>query len=1269
MKILRLFIWAALALVSCSRELDIPDEQPAAVVDVEGMPVTITFSVAGPPVDVSTKVDGDGLDSDFDGGLETLHLAVFGGSGYLKDYVEAKPLNKALPTNYYSYTVDKQVQKTDDEGNRLYYKYTTNEEGEDNVDYGSEVTKEELGELEPDYPVLVMKKCERKLPVYTYTVTLPLSTSRRTIHFLGNGPSTLPFGWASDVIPVQLSQLRKYTETGSEEEKSLKSKAYWQMLDLPDGITAKKKTVGTASYYVSKNGKLYGRTKEEDAEFMADGGFQIEDNVNAMFSMIPLVRNWAKVVLYSLPKRQSHFEAISMAVVNVPSRGSLAPYSAATEGFVQGYEMLGFDDLQKMKYPASLPAKTVFDNSIPDASEFVPDPGNPEQFKDGSRVARASTLEVLYSENDTDESAVYMYERPAPSDKIPPSYVIIYGKYFEDPNDPNDEGYPCYYKVDLMETVDVLDDEGHETGIRESRYYPIYRNFKYQIWISKILSKGHATPQAAANSAGSADVSADVTTGHLSDISDGEGRLHLTWMAKTYTNTEDYPETTLDVFYSDPSGEPYMGTSASDTYYVTAELLPPADNKGDLIDKDSVEIMDPSNGGTGTSSRGWRQVKFTVKKYEGKTARSQTLRITGINGNSGKKIYRDVIISVLPKQPIKVTCSPVRIPARKGESMEVSFKIPDGLIQSMFPLEFIIEADRMTLTPDLSENMPVTYNTSISLDDGFKDKQAFHFIRTLTWDDYCDYEKYPVKMEEDERLWRTITCRFKTNCDDNHAKVWVSNEYFILDENASASFENYDLKEFRNLAFLDAIPSAVGMPLNFAFEVTPDGTDGDGNATYPEITITLWGLTIDPENSPLESVSAGVYTYKPSARNVELVFYTTNNSSDIDDIRVTLEADDYISNYLEPYRFNMWLPDGSYVPKRSYGLLEGRQVVINNTTYWSNVSYGLVESGLQYGGNKKDRGVILGFYSDPHAPSLPKIKIKGKSGKALKSNFSDGSGLFAVLPTSYEDDYIPSYNVDGYKNYHEVILKTPTSGTPSYDPIEFYLEAPGYVTQKFTYNRLRKTRIHTYNLSIVTSGKTPNVGMFTLEDEETGALRYEYANNNDTNKEKTVDYSYFNLLIEPLDGAPAPLFADNSLYLGCDSETKNGPCVGGRYKLTFISGDIADYATDNNYKAQRFFSCFFTFSTNLTCPVSATPQDGDGVCHTFPGNTKMYHWIAYADASEYPGQCNNSDFPNYHPENWPQQDVTYSRSIILTAGTAHPIRIASFLYKALSEVR
>ena len=134
-----------LALVSCSRE----QEFQAVVRDdasVEGEPVTIEFSLpVSSPATRSLEDFGE---------LRTLHLAVFGGSGYLKEYVQAIPV------------------RTDD--------YTYEMPDKD------------------DRPVTVT------VPCYTYTVTLSLSESPRTVHFLGNGPSLLPFGYDTAIMPIQL---------------------------------------------------------------------------------------------------------------------------------------------------------------------------------------------------------------------------------------------------------------------------------------------------------------------------------------------------------------------------------------------------------------------------------------------------------------------------------------------------------------------------------------------------------------------------------------------------------------------------------------------------------------------------------------------------------------------------------------------------------------------------------------------------------------------------------------------------------------------------------------------------------------------------------------------------------------------------------------------------------------------------------------------------------------------------------------------------------
>ena len=1230
MKIWKLFILLSLAFVACSREGE-KEEKPVSGMDIEGLPVTISFSVAGPDLEACTTKSADGLDNDDLGGLETLHLAVFGGSGYLKEYVPATLTGEGE----YTYQVDKKVQKKDNYDNPLYYVVTT-----DPVS-GDEVVTEETTTADTGHPVFETIKIDHTVPVYQFRATVAMSNSPRTIHFLGNGPETgkLPFGWDSDIIPVQLSQLKTYTQSGSEEEQTLKAKAYWQMVSFPEGITAKKLPAIQGGYYYSKHGYRYGVSREEDAQFKEDGGFQIDDDVAQKFRMIPLIRNWSKIVLYAMPKEVSNFEAISLAVINVPSRGALAPYNAAAGRFVQGYEQMGFDDLRDIEqYPASLPSGTIFDSSIPSHQEFDALREHPESFQDGDRVAPASSWDDLYDENGR-EHAVYLYERPAPSDNIPPSYVIIYGRFFEHPEDASDQGQLCYYKVDLMETIT------DENGDRESRYYPIYRNFKYQIHVSKILSKGHDTPQAAAASAGSADVSADVTTGHLSDISDGVGRIHLNWMAKTYTG--EYEETTLSVFYSNPEGEAIMGQegvpedpmqpTVLPRKYVKVELLPPTDKKKDaenpenydnVIDPASIQLMPPSTNTT-DGTYGWRQIKFRVKALTGKVARTQSIRITGVHADG--KIYRDVVVSVLPRQPLWVKCSEPRLLPEKEQPQTVSIGIPDGLIKSMFPLEFKIEADRMTLTPVNSgnekDNMPVVSGPSISLDAQYAGKPAFQFLRTITWD---EYRALPTK-DQDERIWRVITCHFMTNCEDNHAKVWIANEYFIFDEESSCdSFENYNFKRFTELCFPEPVPCWENKPVTVRIALEPNGTN-QGMPTYPEVRVSLRGMAPPSEGSPLEG-DVDTYSFTPTYSPLELVFYTTNDEGDL---AIDLEADDYYPVHLEPYHFN------KDVPKGSYGLLEGMKV--GNT--YSNMAYGRVESGWQYENKKNERNVIFGYYDDPVAKARAAVKITDIDGDALQNTEtpSNGSRLVAVTPSSFVDYWTPT-ETKTVPNYHEIFLKTPTAGNkaPDENDISFLLMSPGYVTQEFTYRRMRRTRLHTY---IATSG---NINSW-FHDNGDGTWSIIPAVNNDE--------CYYHIVIKPLDGAPDPIVNSNGLYLG--GGTGTGACAGGRYKITVKSGDVAvSFTKSDIYRAQR---CnFFQFTIEqANKPANVEPQTG-GTCFLYPGSDKLYQWITYDNALEYPGNAVDS------PSAW--SPAVFEESIIFTVGTDHPIRISGYMYKGFSEV-
>lgn len=307
--------------------------------------------------------------------VQNLRVAVFGGSGYLKEYVQATPIDLATENS-----------------TRYYYK-----------------------------------------------VRLSLSDSYLKVHFIANGPQTLPFKYEDEVMSVQ-------TVSGNQD-------AYWQKIELPNGITAKQDDEGV---YIKVNGE-----------------YVVSDETKARFQDIPLVRNFAKIVVES---ETDDFQLLSYALVNKPSMGSIAAYNKKTNAFVMNYQDSTMTQL-KSWYPGNIPAAATIDKTIPAASAFSSNP-------------------------------VYMYERPIPTEDA--TFLIVYGKY--------KDGLNYYYRIELQ------DADG---------YYAIYRNWVYTVKIKGILRAGSATPTDAANSAGSGDISTDQKAENLTDVSDGVARIYVEYTEKT----------------------------------------------------------------------------------------------------------------------------------------------------------------------------------------------------------------------------------------------------------------------------------------------------------------------------------------------------------------------------------------------------------------------------------------------------------------------------------------------------------------------------------------------------------------------------------------------------------------------------------------------------------------------------------------------------------------------------------------------------------------
>ncbi len=608
---------------------------------------------------------------------------------------------------------------------------------------------------------------DRHVTLYRFKVQLEISDFPRTVHILGNVDENqlITGSYAYNSLPNMLSYDNK--------------QAYWQRINVPhikadiDQVTQKPKKNTDGSYV-------------PDAESLS------------YFQDIPLIRNYAKI---QVTNAAENFELHSYAVIFAPEKGSVVPYRSnetvkenrfdfnPSSGYLlSGYEKCTFEQLeQNINYLGNMPASVALSKVIPSASEFE----DPSTSING-RV-------ILYEPEDTDKG-FYIYERGIPNEKVGPTFIIICGKFETD-----DNWY--YYRLDFMESKV----EGTQTI---SKYYPIYRNFRYNIQLHRISSEGVLTPEAAANSSGVEDISADFSMRHLTDISNGTTRLVVEpFMTRTYSGPSDdgeHYELYARFFNNVNSNEPNLLK-----WVVRVELEPMSDGSDDiLILYDDNGNRVPKKGAFNPKAatvgdvEGIRTIRFdTVEPLE--ETKTQKIKITGHNPGNHQdlRLYREVEITLQKKQPLEVTCTNT-VQAATGEPVRVDITIPAELPESMFPVEFIVEPEDRTLTPDTSKdiNMPVVSGRSIaSNESAFIDKPAFYYIRTLTWEEFTN-----IPPDGDKR---TFKCFFKTNRDFNATTVWVYNEYFTKD---SDSFIN---KLPLTLSCTDPVLAVKDTPITLALTI------------------------------------------------------------------------------------------------------------------------------------------------------------------------------------------------------------------------------------------------------------------------------------------------------------------------------------------------------------------------------------------------------------------------------------------------------------------
>ena len=602
--------------------------------------------------------------------------------------------------------------------------------------------------------------------LYKFDVALTISDTPRHIHFVGNSPVAPKFGMETDVMTAM------ETKSGAD--------AYWY-----------RKTIAKIEATTDTKGNLIPT-----------------DATKAAFGVIPLVRNFAKIVVTSSAK---DFVLDSYAIAGRPEKGKVAPYNR-TKGDFQDFvksdgSMKTYEELTGEDYDAFSPTGVGLDFSLAD-SDFNPN-----------------------------EKAKYVYERETPLSNA--SYVIVKGKYKGGSNF-------VYYKVNLRD--------------KDGKYVPLRRNFQYNINISSVTRNGYATVADAVASSGSGDISTDLEFISLTNISDGEVRLTVEYTSKTLVSSDPV---TLKVKFDKVGSNPTLGK-------LTAEKGPEGET-GAAINSVSAAV--------GPDSKGWYTYTITPVAVSG-TQKTQSLIITGNYTLDGKSlsISREVSYTLMEKRVMSAKCIPSEVPEGQGQEFDLQITIPDGLGESMFPLEFSIEAVELSITPK-NDNMPVESGKSTI--PGSTKISSFWFVKTLSYEEFK-----AIVLNEDQT--KSFLCHFATNKAISATDIYVSNPYF---NQTSCNLGNYDPEYFRNLKYdMSVYPVVAETPVNFSFTTTAIPSQGN-------ITVTLTGLLpadekqlayagVDANNHPKYTLEANATSY-----TLNLVAADANKT----DFNVKLEAYHFVT--------------------------------------------------------------------------------------------------------------------------------------------------------------------------------------------------------------------------------------------------------------------------------------------------------------------------------------------------------------------------------------
>ena len=502
-------------------------------------------------------------------------------------------------------------------------------------------------------------------------------------------------------------------------------------------IMSTMETTGNVGAYWAKvvleDGILADLTEDGIMRTDEDGNFIPSSETARLFEELVLVRNFAQVTLQN---RADNLFDITWTLVNVPKTGSVAPMN--DDGFVADYKNYTYNTATgKMEYNgktyAGYMTNTEMDKTIPEGTQIT----NPET------------------------APLFVYERVDP-DMTDPTAILMKARYGSKTAD------FTYYRLDLM---------AESMG----GYFPLYRNYKYQIRINRVGNKGSSTPREAMLHESGSNVSMTAEAKTLTDISDGFSRLYVEFVEKTYTTGGDksfwvyyVPDVTKD---EDDDGYADIDNSSIEVIIKDLGEKPALAEgaKGDVISRDEELSTDDRN-----------FYSFKLNGQSDTDDLSSVFQVKASNGATDEAklstLYRDVTVKIIKKMDMIPSLDPQNLVSGTDQTTTLKISLKDELPESMFPLEFYIEDSNRTLNPtgtDGSGNsidVPVKLGTSL-IDPN--DKTSYYFIRTVNHDEYEKiYEAAKAATPEGEPVVYSFDTEFKTIKEASATTIYIDNDYF-----------------------------------------------------------------------------------------------------------------------------------------------------------------------------------------------------------------------------------------------------------------------------------------------------------------------------------------------------------------------------------------------------------------------------------------------------------------------------------------------------------